>query len=66
MAISKTDFINISKCPRYAALDEIKKERLDADVSYAKYKENEHFEKLQEMLFSMYEESEQTDSTEDY
>lgn len=60
MAISKTDFINISKCPRFAALDEIKKERLDADISYAKYKENEHFEKLQEMLFSMYEESEET------
>lgn len=60
MSISKTDFINISKCPRYAALEEIKKERLDADISYAKYKENEHFEKLQEMLFSMYEESEET------
>ena len=60
MAISKTDFINISKCPRFAALEEIKKERLDADISYDKYKENEHFEKLQEMLFSMYEESEET------
>lgn len=60
MAISKTDFINISKCSRYAALDEIKKERLDADISYEKYKEEEHFQKLEEMLFSMYETNEET------
>lgn len=60
MAISKTDFINISRCSRYAALDEIKKERLDADISYEKYKEEEHFQKLEEMLFSMYETNEET------
>ena len=60
MAISKTDFINISKCPRYAALEEIKKERLEADISYEKYKENEHSERLEEMLFSMYEKDEES------
>ena len=60
MAISKTDFINISKCQRYAALEEIKKEKLEADISYEKYKEQEHLEKIQEMLFTMYEENEET------
>ena len=60
MAVSKTDFINISKCRRYAALDEIKKERLDADISYEDYKKSEHSEKLSEMLFTMYEINEET------
>lgn len=54
MAITKTNFINYSRCPRYVALAEVKKERLDADVTYAEYKEEELKSKLQELLSSMY------------
>ena len=34
MAITKTNFINYVRCPRYVALAEIKKEKLDADISF--------------------------------
>lgn len=55
MAVTKTDFINFTKCPRYIALAEIKKERLEADVFYDDYKEAEKQEQIQELLSSMYE-----------
>ena len=58
MAISKTDFINYTRCPRYAALEEIKKEKLDADITYEEYKEQEKDEFLEEMLSSIYEDEE--------
>ena len=54
MAVSKTDFINFSRCPRYVVLDKIKKERLDADVSLSSYKEQERDSFIEEMLGSMY------------
>ena len=38
MAITKTNFINYSRCPRYAALDNLRKERLMSDISYEAYK----------------------------
>ena len=34
MAITKTNFINYSRCRRYVALDEVKRERLNSDISY--------------------------------
>ncbi len=55
MAITKTDFINYSRCPRYAALEEIKKEKLDADISYKEYKDQELEDNLKEMLGTIYE-----------
>ncbi len=58
MAISKTDFINFSRCPRYAALNEVKKNMLEADISYEKYKNDELFEKINELYNGMYEEDE--------
>ena len=60
MAISKTDFINYSRCPRYAALEEIKKEKLDADISYEEYKEEELQDNIKELLGNMYEDEEYT------
>ena len=54
MAVSKTDFINYSRCPRYIVLDKIKKDRLDADVSLADYKSKEKESFIEEMLGSMY------------
>lgn len=55
MAITKTNFINYSRCPRYVALAEIKKDRLRAEVSYEQYKKEELDEKIRELLGSMYE-----------
>ena len=54
MAVSKTDFINYSRCVRYAVLDKIKKERFDADISISEYKNQEKREMIEEMLCSMY------------
>lgn len=60
MAITKTDFINYTRCKRYAALEEIKKERLDADISYKEYKEKEKQEQLNEIIGSMFDANEET------
>ncbi len=55
MAITKTDFINFTRCPRFAALSELRKEKLDADISYDTYKEQEQGEKIKEVLGNMFE-----------
>ena len=55
MAISKTDFINYSRCPRYAFLDKVKKDKLEADISIDEYKNQERNEYIEEMLGTMYE-----------
>jgi hypothetical protein len=60
MAITKTNFINFTRCPRYASLAEIKKDRLDADVSYKDYKIEEIEENLEEIVGSMYELNEES------
>ena len=54
MAVSKTDFINYSRCPLYISLDKIKKDRLDADISISDYKKEEKQDFIEEMLGSMY------------
>ena len=58
MAITKTDFIEYSRCPRYVALEKVNKERLDADVSYEEYKQKEYRLAIEELLSSMYETNE--------
>lgn len=55
MAITKTNFIEYTRCPRYVALEGLKKERLDADISYQEYTEQEKNEKVKELIESMYE-----------
>ena len=56
MAITKTDFINYTKCPRYAALDNVYKEKLDSEISYQNYKDKENQERLEELVAHMYDE----------
>ena len=56
MAITKTDFLNYIRCPRYIALESVKKNNLLADVSYGEYDEKEKLNKLSELYDSMYEE----------
>ena len=41
MAVTKTDFINYTRCSRYVALEEVRHEKLDADISYDDYKKQE-------------------------
>lgn len=59
MAITKTNFINYTRCPRYVALEEIHQEKLMADVELAEYKREEYSDKLQELVAGMYEEDEE-------
>ena len=54
MAITKTKFINYSRCPRYVALDDLKKEKLDSMITIGDYKKEEELEKIGELLGSMY------------
>lgn len=60
MAITKTDFIEYSRCPRYVALQKVNQDRLDADVSYEEYKQKEYRLAIEELLSSMYESDEET------
>ncbi len=55
MAVTKTDFINFTRCRRYVALEEIRKEKLDADISYEEYKHQEEQDILKELLAGMFE-----------
>ena len=55
MAITKTNFINYSRCARYFSLEQVKKDRLDADISYDDYKKEEKAEQIAEILGGMYE-----------
>lgn len=54
MAITKTDFINYTRCRRYAALEDIRKEKLEADITYEEYKEQERLLQIQEIIGNMF------------
>lgn len=62
MAITKTDFIEFSRCPRFVALEKVHQDRLDADVSYEEYKNKEYRLSIEELLASMYELEEDSNS----
>lgn len=55
MAITKTKFINYTRCKRYVALDNLETDKLDSDITFEEYKEEENSAKLEELLGSMYE-----------
>ncbi len=54
MAITKTKFINYVRCPRYVALDDLKKEKLDSMVTIDEYKKEEELEHISELLGGMF------------
>ena len=56
MAITKTNFINYSRCPRYVALDDLKQEKLDSMVTLEEYLKEEEEERINEILSGMYDE----------
>lgn len=49
MAITKTNFINYVRCPRYLALEDIKKEKLTSSVSLEEYLQEEEMADLNEI-----------------
>ena len=57
MAITKTKFINYVRCPRYVALDDLKKEKLDSMISIEEYKKDEELEHITELLSNMFDDS---------
>ncbi len=56
MAITKTKFINYIRCPRYVALDDLKKEKLNSNVTLSEYRKEEEETYLAEILDTMYDE----------
>lgn len=54
MAITKTNFINYSRCPRYVALADLRKEKLDSMVTLEEYRKGEEEEYVREILGDMY------------
>ena len=56
MAITKTKFINYVRCPRYVALDDLKKEKLNSMISIEEYKKEEELEHITELLGGMFDE----------
>lgn len=54
MAITKTDFINYSRCPRYASLNNIKKEKLKTLTTFKEYHKQQEEEKIKELINNMY------------
>ena len=56
MAVTKTNFINYIRCPRYVALDDLKREKLNSNVSLAEYLKEEEDAYLAEILDDMYDE----------
>lgn len=56
MAITKTNFKNYIRCPRYAALDNFKKEELDKLLTLDEYKKQELDEDIQELMGTMVDE----------
>ena len=58
MAITKTKFIEYTRCPRYVSLDELKKSKLSSMLSFDEYKEDEYDFLKKELLSNMYDENE--------
>ena len=45
MAITKTDFINYTRCRRYGALEEIHEDKIDSDMTLEEYIKEEEKDK---------------------
>lgn len=54
MAVTKTKFINYVRCPRYVALDDIKKEKLESNVTIEEYRTSEKEEVIRELMDGMF------------
>ena len=48
MAITKTKFIQLMRCPRYAGLENLNAKDLTSKMTFAEYKQEEQVFELQE------------------
>ncbi len=55
MAITKTNFIEYTRCRRYPALESIRKDKLDSKMTIEEYKKEEENNNIKEILDSMFE-----------
>ena len=60
VAITKTDFINYTRCRRYPALENIRKEKLESDLTVEEYLKEENKEKLREIMGMLFDTDEET------
>ena len=54
MAITKTNFINYTRCRRYCALENIRKDKLDSKMTIEEYMKENEKEEYRELLESMF------------
>lgn len=62
MAITKTDFLNNTRCKRYLTLEKIEKEKLNRSISYEEYEKKETLEKIKEMFQEVIDSSDEMDT----
>ena len=55
MAITKTNFIEYTRCRRFPALENIREEKLDSKMTIEEYKKEEERENVKELLSNMFE-----------
>ncbi|MBQ6284717.1 MAG: DUF2779 domain-containing protein [Bacilli bacterium] len=55
MAITKTNFIEFTRCRRYPALESIRQDKLDSKLTIEEYKKEEENEEIKELLSGMFE-----------
>ena len=56
MAVTKTDFINYTRCKRYFNLEDIRKTKLNSKMTIAEYKEQEKDELISELASEIFDE----------
>ncbi len=56
VAITKTDFIYYTRCPRYVKLDNLRKDKLSSNLSIEEYMKEEEDNKKRELLNNMFDE----------
>ena len=62
MAITKTNFINYTRCRRYSALENIRKDKLDSKMTIEEYMKENEKEEYRELLESMFESTDDKDA----
>ena len=62
MAITKTNFVDYTRCRRYSALENIRKEKLDSKMTLEEYMKENEKEEYRELLGSMFESTDEGDT----
>ena len=63
MAITKTNFVEYTRCPRYSALENIRKDKLSSEMTIDEYKKEEESLEIRELVSNMFDEESDTDLT---